>query len=41
LVLVPVSIQIFSGLFREDLCLSAGEAIEVSGTPSTPVDPVG
>ena len=38
---VPVGVQIVSGRFREDLCLSAGEAIEVSGTPSTPVDPVG
>jgi amidase len=34
---VPVGVQIVSGRFREDLCLSAGEAIEVSGTPSTPV----
>jgi amidase len=38
---VPVGVQIVSGRYREDLCLSAGEAIEVLGTPSTPVDPVG
>jgi amidase len=38
---VPVGVQIVSGRFREDLCLRAGEAIEVSGTPSMPVDPVG
>jgi amidase len=38
---VPVGVQIVSGRFREDLCLSAGEAIEALGTPSTPVDPVG
>jgi amidase len=38
---VPVGVQIVSGRYREDLCLSAGEAIEALGTPSTPVDPVG
>jgi amidase len=38
---VPVGVQVVSGRYREDLCLSAGEAIEVLGTPSTPVDPVG
>jgi amidase len=38
---IPVGVQIVSGRYREDLCLSAGEAIEVLGTPSTPVDPVG
>jgi amidase len=38
---VPVGVQIVSGRFREDLCLRAGEAIEVSGTPSMPVDSVG
>jgi amidase len=37
---VPVGVQIVSGRYREDLCLRAGEAIEVLGTPSTPVDPV-
>ena len=38
---VPVGVQIVSGRYREDLCLSAGEAIEAGGTPSTPVDPIG
>jgi amidase len=38
---VPVGVQIVSGRYREDLCLSAGEAIEVAGVPSAPVDPVG
>jgi amidase len=37
---VPVGVQIVSGRYREDLCLSAGEAIEAAGMPSTPVDPV-
>jgi amidase len=36
---VPVGVQIVSGRYREDLCLSAGEAIEAAGTPPTPVDP--
>jgi amidase len=36
---VPVGVQIVSGRYREDLCLSAGEAIEAPGTPPTPVDP--
>jgi amidase len=38
---VPVGVQIVSGRFREDLCLAAGEAIEVGGTPPSPIDPVG
>jgi amidase len=38
---VPVGVQIVSGRYREDLCLQAGEAIEASGTPSSPVDPAG
>jgi amidase len=37
---VPVGVQIVAGRFREDLCLAAGEAIEVAGTPLSPVDPV-
>jgi amidase len=37
---VPVGVQVVSGRYREDLCLSAGEAIEAGGTPSQPVDPV-
>jgi amidase len=36
---IPVGVQVVAGRFREDLCLSAGEAIEAFGTPSTPVDP--
>jgi len=38
---VPVGVQLVSGRFREDLCLSAGEAIEAGGTPPSPIDPVG
>jgi amidase len=37
---VPVGVQVVAGRFREDLCLSAGEAIEAGGTPASPVDPV-
>jgi amidase len=37
----PVGVQVVSGRYREDLCLVAGEAIEVGGTPASPVDPVG
>jgi amidase len=36
---VPVGVQIVSGRYREDLCLSAGEAIEAGGTPPSPIDP--
>jgi len=35
----PVGVQIIAGRYREDLCLSAGEAIEARGTPATPIDP--
>jgi amidase len=37
---VPVGVQVVAGRYREDLCLSAGEAIEAGGTPSSVVDPV-
>jgi amidase len=37
---VPVGVQVVSGRYREDLCLSAGEAIEAGGTPPSPIDPV-
>jgi amidase len=37
---IPVGVQLVSGRYREDLCLSAGEAIEAGGTPSAPIDPV-
>jgi amidase len=37
---VPVGVQVVSGRFREDLCLSAGEAIEAGGVPPSPIDPV-
>src|SRR5260221_9361072 len=36
---VPVGVQIVSGRYREDLCLSAGEAIEAGGKPPMPGDP--
>ncbi|MCA1456491.1 amidase family protein [Bradyrhizobium sp. BRP22] len=38
---IPVGVQLVSGRYREDLCLAAGEAIEVGGTPSAVVDPAG
>jgi amidase len=37
---VPVGVQLVSGRYREDLCLSAGEAIEAGGVPPSPIDPV-
>ncbi len=37
---VPVGVQIVAGRYREDLCISAGEAIEAGGVPHSPVDPV-
>lgn len=36
----PVGVQIVAGRGREDLCLSAGEAIEARGVPPMPIDPV-
>jgi amidase len=36
----PVGVQVVSGRYREDLCLAAGEAIEVGGVPPSPIDPV-
>jgi amidase len=36
----PVGVQIVAGRYREDLCLSAGEAIEAGGVPPSPIDPV-
>jgi amidase len=36
---VPVGVQIVAGRFREDLCLHAGRAIELGGTPVSPIDP--
>ena len=36
----PVGVQVVSGRYREDLCLAAGEAIEVGGVPPLPIDPV-
>jgi amidase len=36
----PVGVQVVSGRYREDLCLSAGEAIEAGGVPPSPIDPV-
>jgi amidase len=35
----PVGVQIVASRYREDLCLSAGEAIEARGTPLAPIDP--
>ncbi len=35
----PVGVQLVSGRYREDLCLLAGEAIEMGGTPPSPIDP--
>jgi amidase len=36
----PVGVQLVSGRYREDLCLSAGEAIEAGGVPPSPIDPI-
>ena len=36
---VPVGVQIVATHFREDLCFSAGEAIEAAGVPVSPIDP--
>lgn len=36
---IPVGVQLVSGRFREDLLLTAGEAIEAGGTPSAAIDP--
>ena len=36
---VPVGVQIVAGRYREDLCLTAGEAIEAGGVPPSPIDP--
>lgn len=36
---VPVGVQLVASRYREDLCLSAGEAIEAGGTPSAAIDP--
>ena len=35
----PVGVQIVANRYREDLCLSAGEAIEARGRPPAPIDP--
>jgi len=35
----PVGVQIVADRYREDLCLSAGEAIEAGGVPPSPIDP--
>jgi amidase len=37
---VPVGVQIVASHYREDLCLSAGKAIEARGTPPSPIDPI-
>ena len=36
---VPVGVQIVASHYREDLCFSAGRAIEAAGVPVSPVDP--
>ena len=35
---LPIGIQVVSRRFREDLCLSAGELIELKEPPVTPID---
>jgi amidase len=35
----PVGVQVVANRYREDLCLLAGKAIVMGGTPSTPIDP--
>jgi amidase len=36
---IPTGVQLVAARFREDLCLDAGEAIEVRAAIATPVDP--
>jgi len=38
---VPVGVQLVAARFREELLLTAGEAIEAGGVPPAPIDPVG
>lgn len=35
----PLGVQLISGRYREDILLDAGRAIELGGTPPSPVDP--
>ncbi|MEM7669078.1 MAG: amidase family protein, partial [Pseudomonadota bacterium] len=35
----PVGVQLIAGRYREDLLLTAGEAIEARGAPPSPIDP--
>ena len=37
---IPTGIQIYSELYREDLCLLAAEMIEKETDCPTPIDPV-
>ncbi len=37
---IPTGIQIYSELYREDLCLLAAEIIEKERDCPTPIDPV-
>ncbi len=37
---LPCAVQIIGPRFREDLCLTAAEAIERSSVSLTPIDPV-
>ncbi|RYJ02056.1 MAG: amidase, partial [Acetobacteraceae bacterium] len=36
---IPVGVQLVGGRYREDILLAAAEAIEVGGTPPSPIDP--
>jgi amidase len=36
---VPVGVQLVASRFREDVCLAAGEIIEASHAPMTPIEP--
>jgi len=36
---VPIGVQLVAGRFKEELCLSAGEAIEARQPVATPIDP--
>jgi len=37
---LPTGVQIYADLWREDLCLAAGDVIEAGRTPVLPIDPV-
>jgi amidase len=37
---IPTGVQIYSDLYREDLCLLAAEVIQAESACPTPIDPI-